>query len=73
MLDGIVSALLEDDPRRAVLSSAAGRHRAIGLAAVAEGPYAATHWLGSFAVYLATRRGIDSAGHRPLPQHPVSH
>jgi hypothetical protein len=58
MLEGIVSALPEDDPRRVALEAAAEEHRRAGLAAVTGEHYEGGHWLGSFAVYLTTRRGI---------------
>jgi len=58
MLDGIVSALSASDPRRGALESARRRHREAGLAAVTGEHYEGGHWLGSFAVYLVTRRGI---------------
>jgi len=60
MLEGIVSALDESSRAAGTLARAAARHRAAGLAAVTDGPYAATHWLGSFAVYLSSRRGIGA-------------
>ncbi|MBA2435349.1 MAG: DUF2891 domain-containing protein [Chthoniobacterales bacterium] len=59
MLEGIASALPPNDPRRAALSAAAGAHRQAGLAAVTGAHYEGGHWLGSFAVYLSTRRGIE--------------
>jgi hypothetical protein len=59
MLEGIVSALPADDPRRPALSAAADEHRRAGLAAVTGAHYEGGHWLGSFAVYLTTRRGIQ--------------
>jgi hypothetical protein len=58
MLEGIVSALPQDDPRRTALEAAADAHRDAGLAAVTGEHYEGGHWLGSFAVYLTTRRGI---------------
>lgn len=58
MLEGILSALSEDDPRRPALRAAADRHRDLGLAAVTGEHYAGGHWLGSFALYLTSRRGI---------------
>ncbi len=58
MLEGIVSALPNDDPRREALEAAADAHRRAGLAAVTGEHYEGGHWLGSFAVYLTTRRGI---------------
>jgi len=59
MLEGIVSSLPADDPRRPALASAAEAHRRAGLAAVTGEHYEGGHWLGSFAVYLTTKRGIE--------------
>jgi hypothetical protein len=59
MLEGIISGLPADDPRRAALEGTAAAHRAAGLAAVTGEHYEGGHWLGSFAVYLTTRRGIS--------------
>jgi hypothetical protein len=61
MLEGILSALPNDDPRRAALQAASDAHRHAGLAAVTGEHYEGGHWLGSFAVYLTTQRGIDHA------------
>lgn len=58
MLDGIASALPTDDPRLPALRAAAAKHRDVGLAAVTGAHYAGGHWLGTFAVYLTSRRGI---------------
>ena len=58
MLEGILSALPANDARRPALASAAEAHRLAGLAAVTGEHYEGGHWLGSFAVYLTTRRGI---------------
>jgi hypothetical protein len=58
MLEGIASGLPAADPRRRALLAAAERHAASGLAAVTGEHYAGGHWLGSFATYLTTRRGI---------------
>ena len=58
MLEGIASALRDDDPRRAVLLAAADEHRAAGLAAVTGEHYEGGHWLGTFATYLVTERGL---------------
>jgi hypothetical protein len=58
MLEGIISGLPADDPRRPALSAAAEAHRRAGLAAVTGEHYEGGHWLGSFAVYLTTQRGI---------------
>ena len=60
MLEGIISALPIDDPRRPALQAAADAHRRAGLAAVTGAHYEGGHWLGSFAVYLTTQRGIRS-------------
>jgi hypothetical protein len=59
MLEGILSALPPDDSRRAALQAAADAHRRAGLAAVTGAHYEGGHWLGSFAVYLTTQRGIQ--------------
>jgi Protein of unknown function (DUF2891) len=61
MLEGIMSILPADDPRRPALAAAADAHRRAGLAAVTGAHYEGGHWLGSFAVYLTTQRGIQSA------------
>jgi hypothetical protein len=58
MLEGIISGLQKDDARRPGLVAAAEAHRRAGLAAVTGEHYEGGHWLGSFAVYLVTRRGI---------------
>ena len=58
MLEGIANRLPVDAARVRTLADAARRHRAAGLAAVPGEHYAGRHWLGSFAVYLLTRRGI---------------
>lgn len=58
MLEGIVSGLPADDARRPALVAAAEAHRRAGLAAVTGAHYEGGHWLGSFAVYLVTQRGL---------------
>jgi DUF2891 family protein len=58
MLDGIASGLPRKDPRLKSLAACAAAHRSAGLAAVTGEHYEGGHWLGSFAVYLVTRRGI---------------
>jgi Protein of unknown function (DUF2891) len=60
MLEGILATLPPDDARRPGLTAAAAAHRRAGLAAVTGAHYEGGHWLGSFAVYLVTRRGIQS-------------
>lgn len=62
MLDGIASALPENDARRASLEASRDLHSAAGLASVTGEHYEGGHWLGSFATYLVTRRGITTAG-----------
>lgn len=59
MLDGIAAGLPGGDPRRRALEAARDMHATSGLAAVTGDHYAGGHWLGSFAAYLTTRRGID--------------
>ncbi|HEY5163795.1 MAG TPA: DUF2891 domain-containing protein, partial [Terriglobales bacterium] len=61
MLEGIASGLPKGDPRIAKLRATAKAHREAGLAAVTGEHYEGGHWLGSFAVYLVTRRGVPSA------------
>jgi hypothetical protein len=58
MLEGIVAGLPAADGRRTVLKAAADRHRQAGLAAVTGEHYAGGHWLGTYAVYLVTGRGL---------------
>jgi hypothetical protein len=57
MLEGIAAGLPTDDPRVAGLRAAASEHASSGLASVSAENYEGGHWLGSFAVYLVTRRG----------------
>jgi DUF2891 family protein len=58
MLEGIASGLPAGDPRARALLASARAHGASGLAAVTGEHYEGGHWLGSFATYLTTRRGI---------------
>jgi hypothetical protein len=58
MLEGMAAGLPEDDPRVEVLEATARAHREAGLASVTGEHYEGGHWLGSFATYLVTRRGI---------------
>ena len=64
MLEGIAAALAESDPWCATLTAAARAHLDAGLGAVSGEHYAGSHWLGSFAVYALTRRGV-AAGAAP--------
>lgn len=65
MLEGIASALPKADSRLSSISAAAQAHKRAGLAAVTGEHYEGGHWLGSFAVYLVTQRGIR--GTAPAP------
>jgi Protein of unknown function (DUF2891) len=58
MLEGIASGLPQDDNRLPSIRHAAAEHKRAGLAAVTGEHYEGGHWLGSFATYLVTRRGI---------------
>lgn len=58
MLEGIASGLPANDRRLAALEKSAADHRKAGLAAVTGEHYEGGHWLGSFATYLVTLRGI---------------
>ena len=61
MLEGIMAGLPPNDLRCPALQAAAEAHRRAGLAAVTGEHYEGGHWLGSFAVYLVSQRGIDGA------------
>jgi hypothetical protein len=58
MLEGVAASLPKGDARIAALRAAAGEHRKSGLAAVTGEHYEGGHWLGTFAVYLVTGRGL---------------
>jgi len=59
MLEGIASALPSDDERVAAIDSAARAHKAAGVNSVINDMhYMGSHWLGSFATYLETQRGL---------------
>jgi hypothetical protein len=58
MLEGVAAGLPKDDKRLPSIKATAEAHRRAGLAAVTGEHYEGGHWLGSFAVYLVTRRGI---------------
>jgi hypothetical protein len=60
MLEGIARGLPKGDPRLPALGAAAGAHRERGLLAVTGEHYEGGHWLGSFATYLATGRGLPA-------------
>ncbi len=58
MLEGIAAGLPKADKRLPSIVAAAEAHGRAGLAAVTGEHYEGGHWLGSFAVYLVTRRGV---------------
>jgi hypothetical protein len=58
MLEGMAAALPPGDARVASLRASAAVHREKGLAAVTGEHYEGGHWLGTFAVYLVTGRGV---------------
>ena len=60
MLEGIAAGLPKRDRRLAAIRATAESHRQAGLAAVTGEHYEGGHWLGSFAVYLVTKRGISN-------------
>jgi hypothetical protein len=59
MLEGIAAGLPKSDKRLPAIMAAAKAHERAGLAAVTGEHYEGGHWLGSFSVYLVTRRGIS--------------
>ena len=64
MLEGIAAGLPAGDVRRSALNAAAASHRAAGLASVTGATYEGGHWLGTFATYLITGRGLTASGAR---------
>jgi hypothetical protein len=58
MLGGIAASLPKNDKRVPMIMAAAEDHKRAGLAAVTGKHYEGGHWLGSFAVYLVTKRGM---------------
>ena len=60
MLEGIASALPPSDPRQSVILASASAHREAGIEGVSPEHYAGSHWLGSFATYLITARGLPT-------------
>jgi hypothetical protein len=58
MLEGIASGLPETDSRISVIQNTALLHRLAGLDGVNSDYYEGGHWLGSFATYLVTQRGL---------------
>ena len=60
MLEGILSHLPERDARSKHLAELASALRKTGLESIRSEHYEGGHWLGSFAVYLVTHRGIST-------------
>jgi DUF2891 family protein len=60
MLEGIVAGLPPSDARVPALRAAAQAHRDAGLQHVTGEHYEGGHWLGTFAVYLVTGRGLPA-------------
>lgn len=59
MLEGILSKLPKDDARRGQFTALAARLRQAGLESIRSEHYEGGHWLGSFAVYLVSGRGLS--------------
>ena len=59
MLQGIAHGLPRQDARVAALRAAATRHADASLPAVTGQYYEGGHWLGTFAVYLASGAGLE--------------
>ena len=59
MLEGMASGLPSGDARIKALLSSAAVHKKSGLASVTGEHYEGGHWLGSFATYLQTERGLS--------------
>ena len=62
MLEGIAASLPKSDKRLPAIVASAKEHKRSGLAAVTGEHYEGGHWLGSFAVYLVTSRGLPHKG-----------
>ena len=60
MLEGIASGLPAQDPRRLSLAAAAAGHRKAGLSAITGEHYEGGHWLGTYAIYLGSKRGLTT-------------
>ncbi len=61
MLQGIAAGLPKGDPRIRSLRATAGAHAKASLPSVTSEHYEGSHWLGTFAVYLETGRGLPPA------------
>jgi hypothetical protein len=58
MLEGILSKLAASDPRRKSVAELVTKLRQAGLDTTKSEHYEGGHWLGSFAVYLVSGRGL---------------
>lgn len=70
MLEGILSALATDDSRCDQLRGVAAVHAHAGLDQVNDRHYETAHWLGTFAIYLLTGRGLSQAAADPSTPDP---
>ena len=64
MLHGIARSLPSSDSRVAALIAAARIHSTAGMTGVTGEHYEGGHWLGTFAVYLETGRGLPAGARR---------
>ena len=67
MLEGIAAGLPEGDPRIASLRAAARAHGDSGIRSLSGQQYEGGHWLGSFATYFVTGRGLPREAPRSVP------
>lgn len=67
MLEGMAFGLPGKDPRKAALLNTALAHKHSGLESVTGEHYEGGHWLGSFATYLQTARGLGDKGPKVDP------
>jgi hypothetical protein len=58
MLDGAAAGLPADDVRRDGLIELAQDHMAVAVPVLDSQEYSVTHWVGSFAMYALTKRGV---------------
>jgi hypothetical protein len=58
MLEGIASKLPPSDARRAPYTALASKFKQAGLESIRSEHYEGGHWLGTFAVYLVSGRGV---------------
>ena len=59
MIEGIMHGLPDGDSRLETLRATAIVHRQAGLVDTASDHYSSSHWLGTFATYLVTSRGLQ--------------